>query len=133
MCRSSGYPDWVEVHHTKGTSIKQIGDNYYLYSVTSKYSKEKGYSVSVQKYIGTITKDGLIKPVTVSFTPGKDRTVLFKELFGLNKYSLKDRQLIENIPVIVIDGKYYVGYLTSKQINIINKCFSYNEGVIAYE
>ena len=30
------YPDWVEKEHVKGTSIKQIGDNSYLYECTSK-------------------------------------------------------------------------------------------------
>lgn len=57
------YPDWVEKQHVKGTSIKQIRDNYYLYSVTSHYSKEKGYPVSEQRYIGKITEySGVAEP-----------------------------------------------------------------------
>ena len=35
------YPDWVEKEHVKGTSIKQIGENYYLYECTSKKVKGK--------------------------------------------------------------------------------------------
>ena len=37
------YPDWVEKYHIPGTTLKQIGDNYYLYSSTSKYDKNKSY------------------------------------------------------------------------------------------
>lgn len=127
------YPSWVEKHHTKGTSIKQIGNNYYLYSVTSKYDKNKGYPVSIQKYIGTITPDGLVKPETISFTPGKDKISTFKDIFDISKYSMKDRLLIENIPIIVINNCFYTGNISNKQISIINKHFFYNEGVIAYE
>lgn len=128
------YPDWVERHHTKGTSIKKIGNNYYLYSVTSRYDRDKGYPVSVQKYIGTISEDdGLVKPQTVSFTPGKDRIVSLKQLFDLDGYSLKDRSLIEDIPIVVINDTCYSGSLTIKQINIINRHFFYNEGVISHD
>ena len=74
------YPDWVEKEHIKGTSIKQIGDNYYLYSVTSKYSKDKGYPVSIQRYIDKIIKDGLIEPDKISFIPTKDKLALLKNL-----------------------------------------------------
>ena len=124
------YPFWVEKHHTKGTSIKQIGDNYYLYSVTSIYSKEKGYPVSKQKYIGTITREGLIKPQKVSFTPGMDKIVLFKDLFDLSAYSANDHKLIADIPIVIVDDTYYSGSLTKLQIKVINKHFFYSEGII---
>ena len=29
------YPDWVEKYHTPGTTLKQIGDNYYLYVIVN--------------------------------------------------------------------------------------------------
>ena len=64
------YPDWVEKHHTKGTSVKQIRDNYYLYAVTSHYSREKGYPVSEQRYIGKITEEGLIVGGEILFLQG---------------------------------------------------------------
>ena len=125
------YPSWVENHHIKGTSIKQIGDNYYLYSVTSKYSKEKGYPISIQRYIGKITKeDGLIEPNKISFIPGKDKLVLFKDCFDLSLYSTSDINLIKDIPVINIDNRYYVGNISSKLIKIIDKHYSYSEGEI---
>jgi hypothetical protein len=57
----SKYPDWVNICKTKGTSVKKVGDSYYLYSSTSKRVKGKKYPQPVQKFIGTITSDGVVK------------------------------------------------------------------------
>lgn len=54
------YPDWVMKQKRPGTSIKKIGNNFYLYYATSKYVKDKPYPVSMQTYIGKITKDGIV-------------------------------------------------------------------------
>ena len=124
------YPDWVEKQHIKGTSIKQIGDNYYLYSVTSKHSKDKGYPVSIQRYIGKITKDGLIEPDKISFIPTKDKLTLLKNVLSLDLYNIVDKAQIENLPVLVINGNYYTGNITSKIENILIKHLDYKDGVI---
>ena len=84
------YPDWVEKYHTPGTTLKQIGDNYYLYSSSSKYDKNKSYPVSVQRYIGKITKDdGLIKANTISFMPSKDKLCLLKDCLDISMFTSK--------------------------------------------
>lgn len=124
------YPEWVEIHHTKGTAIKQIKDNYYLYSVTSKYSKEKGYPVSVQRYIGKITENGLIEPERISFTPSIDKLALLKNVVSLSLYNDVDLAAIENLPVLVINGNYYTGSISSKIEKILIKHLNYREGVI---
>lgn len=124
------YPDWVEKQHIKGTSIKQIGDNYYLYSVTSKYSKDKGYPISIQRYIGKITKDGLIEPDKISFIPTKDKLALLKNVISLDLYNIVDKAQIENLPVLVINGNYYTGNITSKIEKILMKHLDYRDGVI---
>ena len=108
------YPDWVEKHHTKGTTIKQIGDNYYLYSATSKYNKDKGYATSIQRYIGRITKeDGLIKAETISFMPSRDKISLLKDCFDLSKLPTKNRKNLFYyqyflLMVFIILAKYLV-------------------------
>jgi len=124
------YPDWVNIHHTSGTSIKKIGDNYYLYSVTSKVSKDKPYPVSIQRYIGKITPNGLIEPVKISFIPSKDKLRLLKDVVSLNKYSSIDLAQIENLPVLVINDKYYTGLIPKKIENILSKHLNYKDGVI---
>ncbi len=124
------YPDWVNKEHVKGTSIKQIGDNYYLYSVTSRYDKDKGYPVSIQHYLGKITKEGLIKPDTVSFMPSKDKLYLLKDCLDISMFTLKQQEAIKYLPVLFINGLYYTGAISSKIEKILIKHFDYKEGVI---
>ena len=55
----SNYPDWVNSYKTKGTSIKKVGNNYYLYKTTSHRVPGKKYPQTVSQYIGIITEDGV--------------------------------------------------------------------------
>lgn len=55
----SNYPDWVNAYKTKGTSIKKVGNNYYLYKTTSHRVPGKKYPQAVSEYIGIITEDGV--------------------------------------------------------------------------
>jgi hypothetical protein len=57
----SEYPNWVNAQKTKGTAVKKVGDSYYLYSATSKRVAGKKYPQPVQKFIGTITPNGVVK------------------------------------------------------------------------
>ncbi len=57
----SNYPDWVNAFKEKGTSVKKIGNEYYLYSSTSKRVPGKKYPQPVQEYIGIITRAGVKK------------------------------------------------------------------------
>lgn len=124
------YPNWVNKQHAPGTSIKQIGDNYYLYSVTSKYDKNKGYPVSIQRYVGKITKGGLIKPETVSFIPSKDKLYLLKDCLDISMFTGIQQKAIKDLPVLFINGVYYTGSISSKVEKILTKHFDYKEGVI---
>ena len=124
------YPAWVEKYHTKGTSVKQIRNNYYLYSVTSHYSREKGYPVSEQRYIGKITEDGLIEPKKISFTPGIDKLVLLRDIVDLSFLSEKEQEMLNAVPILMIGKAGYTGHLSRKQISVLRKHFSYEDGVI---
>ena len=57
----SKYPDWVNAYKEKGTSIKKVGNTYYLYHSTSKRVPGKKYPQPVQEYIGVITEEGVIR------------------------------------------------------------------------
>jgi len=56
----SAYPDWVNQHKKKGTTVKKVGDSYYLYKSTSKRVPGKKYPQPVQQYLGIITQEGLV-------------------------------------------------------------------------
>lgn len=55
------YPDWVQKHRTKGTTVKKKGNAYYLYKRTSKRVPGKKYPQPVDTYIGIITPDGVVE------------------------------------------------------------------------
>lgn len=57
------HPEWVLKHKKKGTEVRKIGDNYYLYKVRSEWDREKKRPKKItEKYLGKITPEGLIKP-----------------------------------------------------------------------
>ena len=55
-------PSWATKYKGRNKSLKYLGnDRYGLYEVTSKYDSIKGYSKSIQTFIGVISKDeGLV-------------------------------------------------------------------------
>ncbi len=55
------YPEWVQKQHTRGTTVKRKGDNYYLYKRTSRRVPGKKYPQPVDTYIGIITPEGVVK------------------------------------------------------------------------
>jgi len=57
----SNYPEWVNAHKEKGTSVKKVGSEYYLYRSTSKRIPGKKYPQPVQEYIGIIKKEGVVR------------------------------------------------------------------------
>ncbi len=124
------YPDWVNKQHVQGTSIKQIGNNYYLYSVTSRHVKGKRNPISIQRYLGKITEDGLVKPNTISFIPLKDSLVLLQDEFDISDIKGKDKEILNKICLLKQSSLYYVGKCNAKTLNILNKYFVLDEGTI---
>ena len=55
------YPEWVQQQRTKGTTVKKVGNTYYLYKRTSKRVPGKKYPQPVDTYIGILTPDGIIE------------------------------------------------------------------------
>ena len=55
------YPDWVNAFKEKGTSVKKVGNEYYLYRATSKRVPGMKYPQPVETYIGRITEEGVIR------------------------------------------------------------------------
>lgn len=96
MKRTVTYPDWVEKYRTKGRTIRKVRNGYGLYECTSKYVKGKKYPVSVQKYLGMITKDkGFIPKVTSESHP-KKRTYIE---YGLSHFLMTNfkRKLVRSL------------------------------------
>lgn len=77
------YPDWVQEQRTTGTTVKKVGNNYYLYKHSSKRVQGKKNPVPVDTYIGKITPCGIerssLKKVDVN-----DTDVIVKE-YGFSR------------------------------------------------
>ncbi|CEG12051.1 conserved hypothetical protein [groundwater metagenome] len=55
-------PEWAMKYREKGTEVKDIGGNYYLYEASSKWDPEKKRSKKISgKYLGAITTEGVVK------------------------------------------------------------------------
>ena len=61
MKKKTVYPEWVQEQRIKGTTVKKVGNTYYLYKRTSKRVPGKKYPQPVDTYIGIITPDGIIE------------------------------------------------------------------------
>lgn len=59
MANTKVYPEWVQRQKTKGTTVKKVGNNYYLYKHSSKRVPGKKYPVPKDTYIGKITPNGI--------------------------------------------------------------------------
>lgn len=81
------YPEWVLRHKTKGRAIHRIGNNYYLYEVTSRWDPNIKRARKITKgYLGVIVPDGLRKP---GYRRNKPTSV--KE-YGASVFLLQDNQ-----------------------------------------
>lgn len=79
------HPDWVLRQKIKGSEIKYINGNYYLYYVSSRWNKEKKRSEKVSgKLIGRITPEGMHSRTSAA-TQIEAKSVSVKE-YGASHY-----------------------------------------------
>lgn len=77
------YPDWVQEQKVKGTTVKKVGNNYYLYKHSSRRVPGKKNPVPVDTYIGKITPDGIEKSVSKKINTN-DTQIVVKE-YGFSR------------------------------------------------
>ena len=77
------YPDWVQEQKTTGTTVKKVGNNYYLYKHSSKRVPGKKNPVPVDTYIGKITPTGIEKSSSKKVDTN-DTEVIVKE-YGFSR------------------------------------------------
>jgi hypothetical protein len=81
----SSYPDWVNAHKVKGTSIKRVGNEYYLYKSTSKRVPGKKYPQPVEEYIGVITPEGVVRSTVRKISTDRVRVYEYGLSYALQK------------------------------------------------
>ncbi len=79
------HPDWVLKFREKGTEIRVLKGNYYLYKITSKWNPEKKRPQKItERFLGTIKPEGLIPSKTDQLRE-KHKSVSVKE-FGASYF-----------------------------------------------
>lgn len=119
------FPDWVEKYKTVGTTIKHIGNNYYLYHATSKYVPDKPYPISQQTYIGKITPDGVISE-RFSINPKKTEACQLGMLVdGLGPP-------LSELIVLKIKGSWYYTKMDRNTISMLKEMNLYDDGKVFF-
>ena len=85
--KQSDFPEWAQrvKEQYKGTQLRKIGSNIYLYAVSSRRVPGKSYPVLTQSYMGIVTPSGLIEPQSFQFRPLESDAVLFAVLPGISE------------------------------------------------
>ena len=105
------YPDWVEIHRTKGITIRKVKNGYGLYKCTSVYVKGK-YPKTIQEYLGMVTEvDGFI-PKTPKMTDndyyleyGLSHFIILNFKRSLSRNFNND---IDYLPIIYLGIVYFI-------------------------
>lgn len=119
------FPEWVEKYRAAGTTIKKIGNNYYLYHATSRYVQGKSYPVSQQTYIGKITPEGVVSE-RVSINPQKTEACRLGTLVENLDSSLGD------LIVLKIKGSWYYTKLDRNTVSKLKEMKLYDNGKVVF-
>jgi hypothetical protein len=79
------YPEWVNEHRQKGTTVKKVGNSYYLYKSTSKRVPGMKYPQPIQTFLGTITKDGVVTSMKRKISTERVRVYEYGLSYTLSK------------------------------------------------
>lgn len=98
------HPDWVMKHKSKGTEIRKIGSNYYLYKIRSEWDKDKKRARKItEKFLGKITEEGLIKPKLERIIESQ-KNISVKE-YGATRFITSESQdIIQNLKEVFPDS-----------------------------
>lgn len=91
------HPDWVLRQKTKGTEIRKIGSNYYLYKIRSEWNKDKKRAQKItEKFLGTITEEGLRKPKLERLIEAQ-KNICVKEFGATQFIKTESNDIIQNL------------------------------------
>ena len=115
------FPDWVNKFKTKSSTIKKIGNNYYLYKATSYYDSSSKKPVSIQEYIGKITADG-VQTKKILLDLSEVEVVPLNSIYTSTTYNLN------NIYLLKFKSEYYFSKLSKQQLKIVKELQLYDNG-----
>ncbi len=119
------FPEWVKKYKRPGTTVKKIGNNYYLYHATSKWNPDKCCPESVQTYIGKITEDGVLNERVSIAVNNTEACLLSKLIEGLPND-------LGNIIVLKIKGEWLYTKTDEEKIKQLKIKGIYDNGKVVF-
>lgn len=119
-------PEWVERYKMQGTTVKKIGNNYYLYYATSKRVPGKPHPISVQTYIGKITENGVLSE-RVSLKVAQTQACLLSELIP----GLPDD--IGKLIVLKVKGEWLYTKMGASMAGRLKERGIYDDGKVVFQ
>ena len=85
--RQQDFPEWAKriKEQYKGTQLRRVGNNIYLYAVRSRRVPGRKYPVLFQSYMGIVTQSGLLEPQSFQFRPLETSVCRFEDLPGVSE------------------------------------------------
>ena len=121
--KKDSFPTWVVKQQRPATTIKKIGDNYYLYYASSVYDPAKKKAKAVQSYLGKITESGVIND-RIMINPGKCEVIKLGLLVSDISKDLK------KLDVLKTGKAYYLLKSDQRKIDKLIKKGIYENGKI---
>ena len=121
--RQCDFPEWalkIKEQH-KGTQLRKIGNNIYLYAVHSRRVPGKTYPVTSQEYIGLVTESGLVEAQGFQFKPLSSVASKLSNVVSLDCYPDSDEQILSDIVLVKNGETWYYPKLTEEQEKVLRK------------
>ena len=112
--KKDSFPDWVLKAQRPSTSIKKIGNSYYLYYASSIYDPVHKKPKAIQSYIGKITKDGIVSD-RIMIDP------LNCEVFKLGELMSDIDEDLKDLYVLKAKRSFYLLKCDEKLMDKLNK------------
>ena len=123
--KQSDFPEWAQrvKEQYKGTQLRKIGSNIYLYAVSSRRVRGKSYPVLTQSYMGIVTPSGLIEPQSFQFRPLESDAVLFAALPGISEiaFTSDEWESVRQICMIRSGDTWFYPKLTKREEEILRR------------
>ena len=130
--KQSEFPEWARRIKAQegGTSLKQVGNNIYLYKCTSSRIPGKKYPVVKETYLGQVTEEGLVKAEGFLFYPLETETSSIDKQFDIKFTSESDQKILEGIRIIKNGRGWALPRLTKKELETVQKYFNVEAGIM---
>lgn len=123
--RQRDFPEWARrvKEQYQGTQLRRVGNNIYLYAVTSRRIPGKKYPVLFQSYMGIVTQAGLVEPQSFQFRPMETEVCLLENLPGVSGvvFTADEWKTVRHICLVRNGDNWFYPGLSSSEEQILQE------------